>query len=134
MRTNPNTECPIRTCTVIALGHAVNTGDVEMAESTLRHFPIDTWVTVTPLGGLPGDDALVVEITTETDDGAVAAMVTASKSWFMVQPTLLTVHHNLGRLLADSVDLSHPALAPNGHDRADPNTTEANEGPTGEAA
>jgi hypothetical protein len=111
MRTNPHTYCPIRTCTVITLRDAVAAGDVEMADATLREFPEGRWVTVTPMFALPNDEMLVVEVTGEADIEPIAAMVTATMAWFMTQPMLLAVHHNLGQLLADSVDLHHPALA-----------------------
>jgi len=111
MRTTPHTICPIRTCTVTALRDAVAAADIEMADSTLSEFPSGRWVTVTPLCPLPNDLLLVVEITGETDGAPVAAMVTASMAWFINQPMLLAVHHNLGQLLADSIDLHHRALA-----------------------
>lgn len=109
MRTNPHTYCPIRTCTVVALRDAVAAGDIEMADATLRDFPDGRWVTVTPLCGLPNDEMLVVEVTGEADIELIAVMVTASVAWFDTQPMLLDVHHHLGQLLADSVDLHHPA-------------------------
>lgn len=111
MRTNPHTDCPIRTCTVTALRDAVAAGEIEMADTTLREFPEGRWVTVTPLCGLPSDELLVVEVTGETDSEQVAVMVTATMAWFTTQPMLLAVHHNLGQLLADSIDLHHPVLA-----------------------
>ena len=112
MRTNPLTSCPIRTCTVTALRGAVATGEVEMAVATLDEFPEGRWVTITPLLAMPDEALLVVEITAETDSQLITAAVTASMEWLMSQPSLLAVHHHLGRLLADSVDLEHPALAP----------------------